>query len=246
MMTRSLLVYRLTGSGTMIGALALAQAVPQLLIGFIGGAIADRVQKRSIIIVSQMFTGVISFLVAISLMTGYLSADNPGSWWVLFLTAIGQGTMMGLMMPARIAIIPEIVGEERVMNGLSLTMMGQTIFQLAGPAMAGFFIERWDFTSVYFFMTGMFALSTIIAFFLPRTSRPAQKEGSNTFREVTEGFRYVRRETIFTLIVLFGVCHMVSGMPYQQLLAIFTEDILKVGASGLGILMTVSGVGATR
>jgi predicted MFS family arabinose efflux permease len=151
---------------------------------------------------------------------------------------------MGLMTPARMAIIPEIVGEERVMNGVSLTMMGQTVFRLVGPALAGFLIEAYDFAAVYFFMTGMFIMSTIIASFLPRTSKTTTGERGNTFKDVVEGFRYIRRETIFMLIVIFGICHMISGMPYQQLLAIFTEDILKVGASGLGILMTVSGVGA--
>ena len=244
MMARSLLVYRLTGSGAIIGMLALAQAVPQLLIGFLGGAIADRIQKKYIIIISQILTAVISLLVALALSVGYLSEDNPSSWWVLVLTAIGQGSMMGLMMPARMAIIPEIIGEERVMNGISLTMMGQTVFRLVGPALAGFLIESYDFASVYFFMTGMFAVSTIIASFLPRTSKTTTGERGNAFKDVVEGFRYIRRETIFMLIVIFGVCHMISGMPYQQLTAIFTEDILKVGASGLGILMTVSGVGA--
>ena len=244
MMSRSLLVYRLTGSGTIIGILALAQAMPQILIGFLGGAISDRIQKKYILIVSQILTGVISLLVALVLSTGYLSKENPGSWWVLVLTAIGQGTMMGLMNPARMAIIPEIVGEERVMNAVSLTMMGQTVFQLIGPALAGFLIESYDFAAVYLLMTGMFAMSTIIASFLPRTSKNINRERGNTFKDVLEGFRYIRRETIFMLIVIFGVCHMISGMPYQQLLAIFTEDILKVGASGLGILMTVSGIGA--
>jgi MFS family permease len=171
MMSRSLLVYRLTGSGTIIGVLALAQAVPQLLIGFLGGAIADRVQKKYLLIISQMLTGVISLLVAIALSVGYLSEENPGSWWVLVFTAIGQGTMMGLMTPARMAIIPEIVGEERVMNAVSLTMMGQTVFRLIGPALAGFLIEAYDFAAVYFFMTIMFLISTIIASFLPRTRR---------------------------------------------------------------------------
>ena len=244
MMARSLLIYRLTGSGAIIGVLALAQAIPQLLIGFLGGAIADRIQKKYIIIISQIFTGMLSLLVALALSVGYLSEDNPGSWWILVLTAVGQGIMMGLMMPARIAIIPEIVGGERVMNAISLTMMGQTVFQLAGPALAGFLIESYEFASVYFFMTGMFAMSTIIVSFLPRTSKTITRERGNTFRDVVEGFRYIRRETIFTLIVIFGICHMISGMPYQQLLAIFTEDVLKVGEMGLGILLTVSGVGA--
>jgi MFS family permease len=245
MMSRSLLAFRITGLGSTLGLLALAQAIPSLLTGFFGGVFADRMQKKYIIVACQAVTGVISLAVAITLSVGYLSKDNPGSWWVLILTAIGQGTMMGLMMPARIAIIPEIVGEERVMNAVSLTMMGQTVFRLVGPAFAGFLIEAYDFAAIYYFMTLMFVISTVFALFLPLTRETvAFRKKSSPFSDMIEGFRYIRRENIFVLIVIFGICHMISGMPYQQLLAIFTEDILNVGASGLGILMTVSGVGA--
>ena len=243
MMARSLLVYRLTGSGAIIGMLALAQAVPQLLIGFLGGAIADRIQKKYIIIISQILTAVISLLVALALSVGYLSEDNPSSWWVLVLTAIGQGSMMGLMMPARMAIIPEIIGEERVMNAISLATMGMYVFRLGGPALAGFLIDAYGFSSIYYLMTGLYAIATVFAIFLPRTSAKTTRR-SNPLTDIVEGLRYIRRETVFLLLVVFGVCHMISGMPYQQLLPIFTEDILKVGASGLGILSAVSGAGA--
>ncbi|UCD08634.1 MAG: MFS transporter [Dehalococcoidales bacterium] len=244
MMVRSLLVYRLTGSGTMIGMMALVQVVPQLLMSLFAGALADRVQKRSILIVAQLVPGVITFCLAVSLASGYLNADDPSSWWVLFMTAIGQGTVMGMMMPVRIAIIPEIVGEERVMNAVSLTTVGQTAFMLAGPTLAGFLINNYDFSVVYFVMTGTYALSAFFTFLLPRTRKISPKGESNTFKEVIEGFRYVRKETVFLLIVIFGMCHMISGMPYMQLTAVFTEDVLQVGEIGLGVLMTVSGVGA--
>jgi len=244
MMARSLLVYRITGSGAILGVMALAQAVPQLLIGLLGGAIADRIQKKYIIVVSQTFTGVISLSVALTVSTGYLGEENPGSWWVLLVTAVGQGIVMGFMMPARMAIIPEIVGEERVMNAVSLTMMAQTVFRLIGPALAGFLIDAYSFASVYFIITGMFAVSTVFAIFLPLTGRTRARERGNPLKDMVEGLRYIRRETVFALIVLFGMCHMISGMPYMQLLPIFTEDILKVGASGMGLLMTVSGTGA--
>jgi MFS family permease len=92
MMVRSLLVYRLTGSGTMIGMLALVQVVPQLLMSLFSGALADRIEKRSLLIISQLVTGVIAFCLAVSLATGYLNADDSSSWWVLFLTRSGRET----------------------------------------------------------------------------------------------------------------------------------------------------------
>jgi MFS family permease len=244
MMTRSLLIYRITGLGSTIGLLALAQAIPSLLIGFLGGAIADRIQKKYILVACQTATGVISLFVAITLSVGYLGKDHPGSWWILIFTALAQGITMGFMMPARMSIIPEIVGEESVMNAVSLAMMGQTVFRLIGPALAGFLIDAYDFAAVYYLMAGIYTISTIFALFLPLTGKVKTGKKSNPFKDVIEGFRYIRRETIFALIVVFGICHMISGMPYQQLLPIFTEDILNAGAGGLGILMTVSGIGS--
>jgi len=244
MMVTSLLAYRVTGSGTILGVMALGQAIPSLLMGFLGGAIADRLHKKHILVACQTGTGLISLYVAITLSLGYLSKSNPGSWWLLMLAAIGQGTLMGFMMPARMAIIPEIVGEDRVMNAISLTFMGQTVFRLISPAFAGFLIDAFDFTLVYYLMSGLYAISTIFALLLPLTGKIGFRKRRNPFKDIIEGFRYIRRETIFALIVIFAICHMISGMPYQQLLAIFTEDILKVGASGLGILMAVSGTGS--
>ncbi|MFC1892047.1 MFS transporter [Thermodesulfobacteriota bacterium] len=245
MITRSLLVYRITGLGSFIGIMALAQAIPMLITSFLGGAYADRIQKKYILVVCQAATAVVSLVVAIILSVGYLSRDNPGSWWVLILTAIAQGTVMGFMMPARMAIIPEIVGEDRVMNAVSLTVMGQTVLRLGGPALGGLLVDAYGFAAIYYLMSGMFTISTILALFLPRTSRTDNiRKKTNPFGDVIEGFRYIRRETVFMLIVIFGMCHMIAGQPYQQLLAIFTDDILKVGASGMGILMTASGIGA--
>ena len=244
MMVRSLLVYRITGSGASIGIIALAYAIPTLLISLFGGAIADRFQKKYILVGCQVVSGVITLCIAIALSVGYLGENNPASWWVLIFAAAGQGAVMGLMMPARMAIIPEIVGQERVMNAISLAAMGQTGFRLTGPALAGFLIDAYGFAAVYYFMTGTFAVAIIFALFLPLTGKTTVIKKGSAFRDVLEGFRYIRRETVFALIVVFGFCHMVSGFPYQQLLAIFTEDILEVGAGGLGILMTVSGIGA--
>ncbi|MFC1909366.1 MFS transporter [Chloroflexota bacterium] len=244
MMARSLLVYRLTGSGAIIGLMALAQAIPQLLIGFLGGAIADRIHKKYILIISQTVSGLISLCVAQALFVGYLSGENTGSWWVLVVAAVGQGITMGFMQPARMAIIPEIVGTARIMNAISLTMMGQITFRLIGPALAGFLIDAYDFAAIYYLMTGMYLVATACILFLPLTSTTTTKMRVSAVRDRLDGFRYIRRETIFALIVIFGICHQLSGMPYQQLLPIFTEDILKVGASGLGLLISVSGAGA--
>ena len=150
---------------------------------------------------------------------------------------------MGFMMPSRMAIIPEIVSAEQVMNAISLSAPGQTVFRLAEPALAGFLIDTYGFAAIYYLMTGLYLVSTIFAIKLPRTGQTTGKEG-NPLRDVIDGIRYIRRDTAILMVVVFGLLHVICGQPFMQLMPAFTDDILEVGATGLGILMTVSGAGA--
>ena len=230
MMVRSLLVYRVTGSGAMIGILAVAQAIPQLIISLLGGAIADRIQKKYILLIGQIGSSVVSLGIAFALATGYLSEGNPNASWILIVSAALQGAAMGFTMPATMAIIPEIVGEERVTNAVSLSVMGQTGFRLLGPALAGFLIDSYDFAAVYFLMTVTYAIASVCVLFIPPTGKKTVRKATNPLKDIVEGLRYLRREVIMLVNVIFGMCHMISGIPYMQLMPIFTEDILKVGA----------------
>ncbi|MFC1945905.1 MFS transporter [Chloroflexota bacterium] len=239
-MTRSLLIYRLTGSSAAIGIVAITQAVPTIIVSLFGGAIADRLQKKHVLLAGQLASAAIALSIALSLSLGYLTAER---WWVLIVTSTLQGAVMGFMMPSRMAIIPEIVPRSGLMNAISLSSMGQTTFRLMGPALAGFLIEAYDFSTIYYLMTGVYCIAIVFAFYLPCTS-PATAPGGNALRDVTEGIRYLRHHTAIMLVVIFGAFHVICGHPFMQLMPVFTEDVLGVGASGLGILMTASGVGA--
>ncbi|MFH1646250.1 MAG: MFS transporter [Chloroflexota bacterium] len=241
--TRSLLIYRLTESGAILGAMSLASAIPMLTLSLIGGAMADRIQKKFVLLAGQAASAVVALSIALALTLGYLSKDVPGSWWILVVSAVVQGSIMGLMMPSRQAIIPEIVGPERLMNAISLNMLGMNMFQILAPAAAGFLIDIFDFNVVYFITTGLYSLATIGVFFLPRfKTTPAQ--GSGTLREVLDGVRYIRREKTILLVLVFVLVTTVFGMPHRMLLPMFTEDIFGVGGTGLGLLMSISGIGA--
>jgi MFS family permease len=243
MVTRTLLIYRITNSGTILGMMALAGSLPMLILSLYGGALADRVEKRKILIYSQALSGVVTLAVALALSLNYLSQDVPGSWWILMVSSVLQGTIMGIMMPSRASMVPEIVSPEDLMNAISLNNMGMNVFRILSPAATGFIIAAWDFASIYYIMTALYIFSVIFLFRIPRIP-PAARQGNSTVTEVVEGFRYIRGEIAIMLILLFTLGCTILGAPFNQLLPIFTEDILKVGASGLGILMSVSGVGS--
>jgi MFS family permease len=243
MIARTLLIYRLTASGAILGMMSLAGSIPMVLLSLYGGALADRMEKRKLMIIGQASSAVVSLGVALPLTLDYLSKDVPGSWWILIVSSIMQGIIWGFIMPARASVLPEIVAENDLMNAIALNNMGMNVFRIVAPALAGFIIAAWDFAAVYYIMTALYIFSTVVLCFMPHT-RPGVSQVRSTMAEVVDGFRYIRKDTVILLILLFTLGCTVLGMPFNMLLPIFTEDVLKVGSSGLGILMAVSGIGA--
>ncbi len=242
-MARSLLIYRLTGSAAILGVMSLFHAFPMLFLSLFGGVIADRVQKKYVLLAGLASSAVVSLGVALAMTLGYLSAERTGSWWILAVASLLQGSVMGLMIPSRQAIIPEIVREEQLMNAISLDTLGMNTLRLMAPALTGFLIDAFDFAAVYYTMTGMYVMGTVFIAFMPLTSTMTIR-GSGALTDIKEGINYIRHETTILLLLAFTLCAVVLSMPYMMLMPVFTEDVLKVGASGLGVLISVSGVGA--
>jgi MFS family permease len=240
---RSYLIYQVSGSGAVLGLAALANAIPTILLSLPGGALADRIPKRDILLYTQLGSMLVSLGVALSLTFGYLSADRAGSWWILIVAAAAQGTFMGFMMPSRQSIIAEIVDSEQIMNAVSLGMMGMNALRILGPAAAGFLIDATGYNVVYFISTAMYGLASFCMFLMPRTV-PQHSDGSNAVTDIINGVQYIRREKTMMLVIVATLFVMICSMPFMQLMPMITEDILKVGESGMGILLSVSGLGA--
>ena len=243
LMARALLIYRLTGSPALLGAMALANALPMMLLSLLGGVIADRLQKKYVLFVGQVCSALVSVGVAFSLLTGFLSAENEGSWWVLIAASVVQGVIMGLMMPSRQALVYEIVPGEKLMNAVALNAFGMNSLRLLAPAATGFVIDSFDFMSVYFAMTGMYLVAAVAALRLPRANNIAARS-SSPLEDIKAGIGYIRHNRTILLILVYSLVAIVLSMPYTTMMPIFTEDILHVGATGMGLLISASGAGA--
>lgn len=241
--TGPLLMYRLTGSSALLGTMALVSAFPMIFVAMFGGAIADRIPKKRIVIASLLGSAVLAVIVALALAAGYISPEKPNSWLILIASSLLMGSLMGLMMPALQSIIAEIVSREQLMNAVALNTMGMNVLNLVAPGLAGFMIDAFDFEAVYFTMAGLYVVSAFFISFVPGT-RQTTAGGGNILGEIQQGFQYIRKDTMIRFILAFSLVVTVLSMPYQQLLPIFVDDILKVGATGMGVLMSVSGAGA--
>ncbi len=240
---RSYLIYHLTGSGAILGLVALANAIPSILLSLPGGALADRVHKKYILSFTLIGSMLVSLTIALSLTSGYLSAEREGSWWILIAASAVQGTFMGLMMPARQAIVSEIVDDELIMNAVSINTMGMNSVRILSMAATGFLIEGVGYEIVYYITTAMYGLGALCMFMMPRTQIKYKGSG-NAMKDILDGMNYVRHEKTLLLIILATLFITLCGLPFMQLMPMITEDILHVGESGMGILMAVSGAGA--
>jgi MFS family permease len=243
MLARSWVIYEISDSGFILGLAALANAIPMILLSLWGGAIADRLHKKYILMVAMIGSMIVSAIVGVTLTLGYLSDANANSWWILIAASVVQGSIMGLMMPARQSIIAEIVTPDHLMNAVSLNMMGMNTFRILAPAATGFLLEAIGFAAIYYVMAGLYLFGAVCMVIMPRTAQKLSV-GRSAWRDILDGFYYVKREKTMLNILIFTLIGMICGMPFMQLMPMITKDILDVGASGQGILMTVSGGGA--
>ncbi len=242
-LARSLLVYRLTGSAVLLGVLSMANGLPLVLLSIFAGIIADRVQKKYILMIAGAVSMVVALSVALSLTLGYLSSDRAGSWWILLASALLDGTAHALDGAARNSIPAEIVGHEQVMNAVALNVTGQSVLRLAAPALAWFFIDTFGFQAIYYTMAGLNFWAVASVALMPLTSK-ITSDRRTILGDIKGVLIYIQQQRNILLILAFVLGATFLGTPYQCLLPIFTEDILKVGATGLGVLSSVSGIGA--
>jgi MFS family permease len=130
------------------------------------------------------------------------------------------------------------------MNAIALNNMAMNTLRLIAPAVAGFLVgDTYNFKAVYFVMTGMYVVAVIFMVLMPRTGKITAIRRS-VFADILEGLRYVKSRTTILLLLIFILLAILLSRPFLVLMPMFTEDILLVGPSGLGILISVSGVGA--
>jgi len=184
-----------------------------------------------------------SIVVAVSLSLGLLSIEHSGSWWILIAAALISTIASSLTTPASLAIISEVVGKEHVMNAVSLRSTGYNIFHLGVPALAGVVIDAFGFATVFYIMGALSFIGLIFTLFLPKTAIKAGEKRS-AILQLKDGFTYARKQTHILFILIFTMVTAILIMPYSRLLPVYVDDILNVGATGYGLLLSASAVGA--
>jgi MFS family permease len=238
-----LLLFRLTGSTAMLGIMALASAIPQVLLVLFAGVLIDRFPKKTLLQIGQAASALTSITIAIFLIVGYLSSAHTGSWWILIVTSAVQGMANALLGPLRQAIIPELVNKDNVGNATALNVIGMNIFQLVSPAFGGFLVDKVNFETVFFTISGLYLLAIFLTNFIP--VREVSFSGRRrVIAEMVEGFRYIRKNLMILWILIFTLLCVMVVLPFNSMISVFSDRILKVGATGLGLLQGFSAGGS--
>jgi predicted MFS family arabinose efflux permease len=218
----------------------MAWGVPQAVFSLVGGVVADRVHKRTIMIVSQTVVGLAMLTMAVLIHTGQIAL------WQILVVGLVQGTVFAFNVPARQAWIPEIVGRERLTNAIALHSAAFNAMSTAGPAMAGVLIaiSFIGFSGAYYIIAGCFAVTVLLLLRMPPEGAEPREGRGSAMAEMKEGVRYVRGHETLRSILVMGFVLIVLGMPYRTLLPVFADDIYGVGSVGLGALFTAIGLGA--
>lgn len=240
MITNGYLAYDITGSAAAIGLVTLGFGIPMLLFSLIGGVVADRVSKRRVLMTSQMIIGACAGVLAFLVITDLIQI------WHMTLVAFAMGTCFAFNMPARQSFVAEIISRERLMNAIALNNAGMNMSRVVGPALAGFLIGiSWiGIGGVYVIMVIMYAFVVYSLFRIRDRGAAPNPNKVSGFRSLTDGIRYIRGNAILMALLMLAFAPVILGMPYQALMPVFAEDVFDVGASGLGLLMTVNGIGA--
>ena len=231
------LVYRLTGSALLLGTVAFASQIPVFLLAPIGGALADRFDRRKILIVTQSAMMFLTFILA------WVTLSHRVKIWQVVTLAALTGVVNAIDLPARQAFVVDMVSRADLVNAIALNSSMFNGARVVGPALAGIVVaaigEGWCF-----FANGISFLAVIAGLAMMKIDRPRMAIEGSPLENIIEGFRFVAQSgPVRALMMLLGLVSF-TAMPYAVLMPLFADKILHGGAQALGLLMGCSGVGA--
>ena len=237
-LVRSVLAYDLTDNDAFaLGKVNFVVAIPMLLVSPLGGAIADRLDRRKLILFVQT-----AVLIDEGLVYGLLVTDQLSFTYLLVLTGV-LGALFPFMMPARQAIIANVVGRGGLGNAMALQMGGMNVTRITGPVAAGLLVSLIGIAHTWAIALVLYGIG-LAAMFRVHPSYPDEVEERRTvFGDMADGFRYVWRHPPVRVLLLFGLVPTLLAMPFQTLLVVFAIDVWEEGEFGLGLLNAAAGIG---
>jgi predicted MFS family arabinose efflux permease len=238
-LAQSWLVYQLTGSAFLLGSVSFLQGLPSLFLALVGGVLADRVERRRLMLVTQVAQMLLAVLLAGLTLTGVVRVEQ------IMVIAFLSGLVNAINTPVRQGIISDLVPRSDLQNAIAVNSAQFQTSQLLGPAIAGVVVATMG--AGWAFLLNALSFGAVIVSLLLLRLPPwdPPKHKATMWSSAKEGLAFVFRHEVLGTLVLVAAVPALLGRPVQQsLLPVFAASVLHVGAPGLGLLMSANGAGA--
>ncbi len=235
---QSWLVYRLTGSGTLLALVVAAGQVPSLFLGLFGGAVADRWNRRKVLLITQ----ILALVQAAAL--GWLTVTGHVQVWHVFTLSIFLGVINVFDMPARQSFIPQLVPREDMANAIALSGILLNSSRLVGPAIAGLLIAHVG-EAVCFCINALSYVAVVGSLMMIRPlSADPRDDSQSELERIKSGLRYCYEDPERRAILMLLAAVSLAAVPAMMLLPVYSEGVLRAGPRGFGLLTTAFALGA--
>jgi predicted MFS family arabinose efflux permease len=231
------LIYRLSHSAFLLALDQFLGGIPIFLFSLIGGVVADRVERRKILLGSQYLQ-----MFSAAVLTLLVATGRVHVWHILCLSFV-SGFAQAFGGPAYSALIPTLVEKEDMPNAIALNSIQFNVAVMVGPALAGQALaklgEKWCFgLNALSFLAPIVSLSMITARFLP------VKTGESMFNSLKQGIRFTRKQASMEALIVLAFCMTALGMPMRTYIPVFVKDIFHRGPETYGNLLALMGLGS--
>ena len=236
--TMGWIVYDLTRSSSMLGAISAVGGIPMLLIVPLTGVAADRFSRRWLLLVSQLAVCLFTLALAIGL------AFNGIAVWHLFAYTLLASAAMAVNQPVRQTVVFDLVPREAIPNAVALNSAGFNATRALGPTVAGFLIAAFGPAGNFFIQATLYLLVVFTILFISFPKKQVARRGGSTITYLAEGFQYVAKDPTARILILLGLVPPLLVMPaFMSLMPVFAKDIFRAGPQGLGLLLSANGLG---
>lgn len=211
--------------------------MPPIILNLIGGVVADRFDRRRLIIATQSITAGLMVLLATLTASGVVAV-----WHVLAIAAV-TGAVNAFNTPARMALFPHLIERPALMSAVALNSSIWQGTRIVAPAIAGVLVAVFDTATAFYVAAAGNLIMAVVVVFLPAPAAQGPRS-ANAMQDLTEGVRFIARNSVFSFLIGMTFFNSFFGMAYVMLMPVFAVDVFGVGAGGQGLMMSVGGAGS--
>ena len=232
------LTYDLTSSPVILGIVQSGYGPSMLGLSLFGGALADRWNRKRIIMVGQLGAAGGACLIALVVATGQVT------WVHLLMLSVFDGVWFSFLWPARQSIVPQVVGREKITSAIALDGAAMSATILIIPALAGGVYAFLGPEGVFFANAALGVTAAILVSFVPGVKTVRREAETSTVKEIKAGLSYILSNRIVLTLLIMGAATALFAMPFRQILPIFIVDVYERGPESMGIMLSAGGLGS--